>query len=277
MTTTIHDGPENLSTDTKLLDYYIQDCTLRSYSPETIRSHRSNLRTIKNYINSKGITFSNLDKNSLKQLLDYLKNTRKVGLTTQKSYFSALSSLFEFLVFEEHVNSNPVPGFRRRYLTMYKKNISAQQRKLISVDEMSLLINSVLGIRDKVMMAILAMTGIRRGELISIDVQDVDLEENRIRLKRKKKRSNLNVFFDDETAILLNRWLKIRESYAEDGESALIVGDQGKRIGRNMVYRIVTGHAEKLDYHDSESKRLDVILVLTVFVTGLLSILGVMV
>lgn len=257
MTISVSADFDNTSQDGELLDNYIQDCILRGYSPETIRSHKSNLRTIKNYLNSEGMHFPHLDKNHLKLLLDYLKNSRKVGIKTQKSYFSALSSFFEYLQFEELVENNPIPSFRRRYLTTYKKNTSSQQRKLISVEDMSLLINSVLGIRDKVMMAILAKTGIRRGELISIDVQDVDFEKACIKLKRKNKRSNLYVFFDDETAILLNRWMKTRESYVVDGESALIIGDHGRRIGRNMVYRIVTSHAENLGFHNSNSNRLD--------------------
>ena len=143
-------------TDYDLIDNFIQDCNLRGYSSETIRSHRSNLRIIRRFLEENGITFSSLDKEGLKLLLDYLKNCRKVGVKTQQSYFSALSSFFDYLVFEEIVSVNPVPSFRKRYLTTYKKNISIRQRKLISIEEMSLLINSVLNTRDKLIMTILA-------------------------------------------------------------------------------------------------------------------------
>ena len=44
----------------------------------------------------------------------------------------------------------------------------------------------------------------------------------------------------DETAVLLNRWIRVRESYAKPGEEALFVGDLGGRIGRNIVYSTIT-------------------------------------
>jgi len=243
--------------DVDLIVEFVKDCRLRGYSPETIRSHRSNLRTISRFLNQNGLSFLDVDKDALRMLLDYLKNTRKVGHKTVDSYFSALSSFYEYLMFEEKIKSNPVPSFRKRYLNSYKSHQPSPPRKLISVEEMALLINSTLEIRDKAMMTVLAKTGVRRGELISMDVGDVDFDGGRIRLKRKNKRSNLYVYFDDETAVLLSRWLKVRDSYATSGEAALFVGDQGVRIFRNMVYRAVTGHAERIGLHDPSSSRLE--------------------
>ncbi len=37
-----------------LISGFVDDCNLRGYSPETIRSHRSNLRTIARYLDSQG-------------------------------------------------------------------------------------------------------------------------------------------------------------------------------------------------------------------------------
>jgi len=243
------------STDKMLLEEFIEDCKLRGYSPETIRSHRSNLRTIRRYLESIDTRFVDVDKNTLRALLGYLKNTRKVGHKTVESYFSALSAFYEYLIFEEVVEVNPVSGFRKRYLAQYKNGYKSAQRKLLSVEEMSRLINGALSIHDRALMAVLAKTGVRRGELISMDVGDVDWELMRIKLKRKNKRSNLYVYFDEETAIVLSKWLRLREGYVKPGEKALFVGKHGRRIGRNMVYKLVTGHAERLGFHDSSSSR----------------------
>lgn len=122
---------------------------------------------------------------------------------------------------------------------------------------MGLLINSTLGIKDKALMTVLAKTGVRRGELISMDVGDVDFVMGRIRLKRKKKRSNLNVYFDDECAVILSRWLRVRKQVANPGESALFVGDKGARIHRNRVYKIVAQNAVRLGLFDTSSNLLE--------------------
>ena len=113
---------------------------------------------------------------------------------TLDCYFTALSSFYEFLEFEERVPKNPIPSFRKRYLQRYKKDDSGSKRKLIGVEEMAMLINSSLEVRDKAIMTLLAKTGVRRTELIMMDVDDINWDELSIKLKQRKKRSNLTVF-----------------------------------------------------------------------------------
>jgi len=45
--------------------------------------------------------------------------------------------------------------------------------------------------------------------------------------------------------------------FALEDEVALFVGDLGRRIGRNMVYRIVTEQAERVGFFDSDSLLLE--------------------
>ena len=241
----------------ELLKEYLVDCELRALSPETIRSKKSNIRIIAKLLDKQKINFTKVDKTELKKILSYLRNQRKVSIKTQKHYFSDLSNFYDFLVYEEKATKNPITPFRKRYLNNYKKNRNSSQRKLLSIKEMGELINGTLGIRDKAMMTVFAKTGVRRGELISMDVDDVSFPESRIKLKPKRKRSNLYVYFDEECAMILSRWLRIRDQYANEGEEALFVGDMGARIGRNMVYKIVTENAERLGFHDSDSDRLE--------------------
>lgn len=97
---------------------------------------------------------------------------------------------------------------------------------------MSDFINSIIPIRDKAIALLLAKTGIRRGELLKIEVQDVNLNDGTILLKDFKKRSNRLVYFDDETSILLKKWIKRRDKIANNGVTALFVSDYGKVLGR---------------------------------------------
>jgi integrase/recombinase XerD len=239
-----------------LLDAFAGDCELRALTHGTIRSHSSNIRTVGLYLETKGFNYLDLDNDSLKQVLDYLSNTRKVGFKTLDCYFTALSSFYEYLEFENQVPKNPIPAFRKRYLKRYKKHHHAAKRKLISVEEMSMLINGTLEIRDKAIMTTLAKTGVRRGELISMDIEDIDWTLERIKLKQKNKRSNLYVYFDNETAVILRKWLKAREQY-NGSTPALFIGEQGNRIGRNVVYKLVTKHAARLSLHNPVSTRLE--------------------
>ena len=176
---------------------------------------------------------------------------------TLLQYFAALSGFSDYLVWEGIIQTNSVIPFRKRYLKQYK-NQHGPERKLISVEEMAKLTNSILDPRDKAILTLLAKTGIRRGELIGIDVDEVDWVEQSIRLKPHPKRSNCTVFFDDETARVLRRWMKARQNYHIEKEcKALFINERGGRLKRHGVYHAVTKHAQHVDIHNPRSKKME--------------------
>jgi integrase/recombinase XerD len=130
-------------------------------------------------------------------------------------------------VWEELASSNPVVTFRKRYVRQYKRSLRPE-RQLISVEAMRQFITSIMNPRDKAIVTLLAKTGIRRGELIRIDLDDIDWIDQSIQLKPHPKRSNPLVFFDDEYTRVLKRWIKTRDSYPVRPEcSALFINERG--------------------------------------------------
>ena len=241
--------------DEELLRDFIADCRLRGMTPESTYGYERCIRIFLDFLKRYKVSVLNVGKEELRLFLSYLKNERKVSLKRMENYFSALSSFYEYLAYEGYVASNPVLPVRKRYLRSYKKDgNSSAERKLISIEEMAALINSVFNIRDKAMLTLLAKTGIRRGELVSIDVDDIDWEEQSITLKPKAKRSNRVVFFDSETARVLKEWLKVREMLKPETK-ALFVGNGGKRLKRSGVYNAVVKWATKAGLHDPSSPR----------------------
>jgi integrase/recombinase XerD len=104
---------------------------------------------------------------------------------------------------------------------------------------------------------LLAKTGIRRNELISLDVSDVDFVENQIRLKPTAKRTKRTIFIDDECSFIIRRWLRVREGLNQHKSTALFLSTWGLRSSRNDVYLAVTKAAERVCLHNPKSERLE--------------------
>ena len=85
----------------------------------------------------------------------------------------------------------------------------------------------------------------------------MDFVDKKIRLKPTAKRTNRTVFFDDETAFILQRWLRIREGVNRRKETALFLSTWGFRISRNDVYLLVVKAAERVGLHDPDSERME--------------------
>jgi integrase/recombinase XerD len=118
-------------------------------------------------------------------------------------------------------------------------------------------VNSILDPRDRAIVVLLAKTGIRRGELLRIDVDDINWEENSITLKPTPKRSNRVVFFDDECARVLKKWLRYREKLNPRSDALFISYQSGDRLSRNAVWHAVVKPAIRLGFHDPTSSRLE--------------------
>ncbi len=225
-------------------------------SPRTLPGYKSALKTFGLYLSSQGVDILKADRDSLR---GFIEHSRELGRSqrTIELIFSVLSSFYEYLAYEGRISSNPVLAVRRRYLKSYKDNHDGQERKLISVEEMARMINSEMDIRDKAIIILLAKTGIRRNELISLDASDFDFVQQKIRLKPTAKRSNRTVFFDDETAFILRRWLRVREGVNRRKENAIFLSTWGFRISRNDVYLLVTKAAERVGLYDTNSERME--------------------
>ena len=158
----------------RLIDDFLQDLDLSGKTKITVLHYGYCLKNFAKYLDVKDPLKA--DKEILRGFIGYLKAQEKTQKTIE-NYFSCLSSFYEFLVFEGKSSANPVIAVRKRYLKSYTDNDDGQARKLISVEDMARPINSTLDIRDKAVITLLAKTGIRRHELVELDISDVDLIE----------------------------------------------------------------------------------------------------
>ena len=132
------------------------------------------------------------------------------------------------------------------------------ERKLISVKEMSRFVDSIFDVRDKAIALVLAKTGVRRTELMNIDLDEIDWDVMSITLKPTHKRSNRVVFFDFETSVVLKKWVKKRNSVAAPKCKALFVSyNTGERVPRNGVYNSFVNWAVTCGLHDPSSERIE--------------------
>ena len=241
----------------RLIDDFVKDCALRGMSPRSIPHYGYIPRVFKSYLEGRNATFLDVDKDHLRGFIEYLRIDKGAAGKTVENYFAVLSTFYDYLTFEGIVPSNPVLPIRRRYLRRYKDNGAAQERQLISVENMARLINSEMDIRNKAVITILAKTGIRRNELVTLDASDVDLIENKIKLKPTAKRTNRTVFFDGECSFILRRWLAIRQNVNKKGCPALFINAMGNRLDRGGTLRIVNEAAERVGLHNPASGRME--------------------
>ena len=237
-----------------LLEGFCRDCQMRNIkSIETYKTY------IKQYLGLLASRSKNPNSADKSDLIDFLSSLRQRGLkqASIEKAFTGLSSFYTYMLDEELISSNPITPFKRRYLRKYKDGNTSDARQIISVEQASLLVSSTLNSRDKAILVLLFKTGMRRSELCSLDVADIDFKNMALKLKSTAKRSNRVLFFDGEAEYVLQAWLQFRKVKDRKGTPALFLNQESGRIGSHEIGQIVKKHASRIGLHNPESKNLE--------------------
>ncbi|MDO9538253.1 MAG: site-specific integrase [Thermoplasmata archaeon] len=249
---------DDVNSNVKLLERFLKDAILRGWSEWAIKSCKYSLLMFFEQI---GKSCLNVDMDDLRNYLIYLQGRpgklgkKKPAHATIKKHIDNLASFYQYLEFEELVVKSPIPKFRVRYVLPLISNKSGDiPRQIISVRQMSELISSTADSQEKALICLMAKTGIRVGELMAIDLENIDWGNQSIKLKPTGKRTNLTVFFDNECANCLKRWLNTRKTLAKGNVPYLfVIPSNGRRINHTFIIRIVERNAARIGLHDDKS------------------------
>jgi integrase/recombinase XerD len=229
-----------------LIQRFHEDCNLRGMVTTMDYVYRT--KAYCTFLEARGKNPLNADRDDLRAFLAHLKN-KGLKSRTIEGIYTNLSAFYGFLIIEGLVEYNPILPFRKYYLRRYKNDNDSETRKLISVEDASRLVNSILDTRDRCILVLLLKTGMRVGELSSLDIEDIDLAKGEVTLKLKKKRTNRVLFVDNEAAAILQRWLAARKTRKGADSKALFLSKIGTRITKRTVENAIEKHAERVGLH----------------------------
>ena len=176
-------------------------------------------RTLKEYKNSAVKLVSHFEEKTLRKITtddvrNYLMSYQGINNcsnTTIDNHRRNLSSFFSWLEAEDYILKSPM-------LRIHKIKTKKVVKKIISDEDIEILRDNCKDIRDLAIIDLLYSTGIRVGELVNLNKDDVDFE-NRECIVIGKGNKERTVYFDARTKLHLMNYLSRRE----DNNSALFV------------------------------------------------------
>lgn len=192
----------------QLLFAFLSAKKVEGCSEKTLDYYQSTLRKMLTGID-KGIP--KISTNDVRQYLSDFKEKRGSSKVTIDNMRRIFSSFFSWLEDEDYISKNPV----RR---IHKVRSDSLVKDIINDETMEMLRDSCTEIRDLAMIDILASTGMRVGELVRINIADIDFQERQCIVfgKGNKERT---VYFNARTKIHLNKYIQSRA----DNNPALFV------------------------------------------------------
>jgi integrase/recombinase XerC len=211
-----------------VIDAFLTNLRARSYSPATVDTYAFDLRHLVERVGD--VDPATLTGYAIRRALAALHAQGLVPKTLART-LSAWRSFFNWLARQDRVDANPCLGLR-------PPKGDKRLPNALSVDEMARLLeaepeDSAWSRRDTAMFELMYSSGLRRAELIGLDLGQVDRAEAEVSVVGKGSKARI-VPVGKRALVALERWLAVRDSVAKD-TPALFVGARGERIAPGVL------------------------------------------
>ncbi|WP_096635949.1 tyrosine-type recombinase/integrase [Clostridium cochlearium] len=219
----------------EFLDYMLSE---KNASSLTIDSYRRDYNVLTEYLVSKRMpkSLDMLTTQNLRNYVNYMKKVKDYSSTTINRKINSLRSFAKFLVINEYMDVN----FMDR-ITAPKKE--KKLPKVMKEEELEKFLSVIMdysdgnGLRDRAIFNLYASTGIRRQELINLNIEDVDLGNNTLKILNGKGGRDRVVPLFEPTSGYLWEYLMTRLP-VKDNKEPLFKSGYGNRISVTAIQQL---------------------------------------
>ena len=198
-------------------------------SGQTLKSNRTDLKLFREFIENQ--SYPTIDGPAVMDFQYYLKKDRgNTGGSINRKIFT-LRSYSHFLILQDVKDAHDLPfydvlkvrqGYRNRPNAL---TIDQVKRLFEGIDR-----NTCLGIRDYAVYALMYQTGLRVGEVHTLDIPSIDFENQTLEVIGKGNKRRI-LHLTDEMVQILIEWLAVRNRFYKSNETdALFVSKKGNRL-----------------------------------------------
>jgi integrase/recombinase XerD len=170
------------------------------------------------------------------------KDGQPLSLRTQYGILASVIVFFKWLTRHNHILSNPASD-----LELHRPRNSLP-KLLLSIAQVENILNTtpvhqLRGVRDRAMLEVLYSSGIRKSELIHLQLNDLDLERGTLMVRQGKGRKDRLVPLGARACAWVNRYLlEVRPELLTLETSIVFLADWGGQMEGDRLFRLVRGY-----------------------------------
>lgn len=221
------------------LDFLKDD---KKLSDNTLQSYRRDIEQYEKYVSDNKINYLKVTEETILEYMEFLREENKKESTISRS-LASIRSFYQYLIRVKKIKKDPT-------MTIESPKINKRIPNILTSKEVELLLDQpkdvdLKGTRDKAMLEFAYATGMRVTEMISLDIDDVKLDEGYVVCRGRSKSRNiplgsmslkaLKEYIDDARPYLIR----------DESEEALFVNVNGTRLTRQGFWKIVKYYKEQ--------------------------------
>ena len=214
----------------------------KKLSNNTLQSYKRDIKQFKEYLEKNRVNYNKVTEKTMKEYIESLQEQGKKASTISRC-IASIRSFYQYELKNKKVKKDPTENIQ-------SPKIEKRPPSTLTFKEVSLLLEQpkdvdLKGIRDKAMLEFAYATGMRVTEIISLDIDDVNLEEGYVTCRTGKKQRNIPLGKISLQA-LKDYIEKARDILIKDETiKALFVNINGRRLTRQGFWKIIKYYKEQ--------------------------------
>ena len=207
-------------------------------SPRTVRAYVREVRAFAEFLAGRGGDLSSAGKAEIRAFIFELKG-RRLKNTSLGRVLAGLRSFYRWRLKEGEGDINPAAQ-------VVGPKAAVRQPLFLTVREMDILLSpenemaGPLALRDQALLELTYSAGLRVGELVGLDIGDLDMTRKALLVRQGKGAKDRLAPFGKPAAAALEAYLDVRRLLeGPESAQALFLGRRGRRLGDREVRRVL--------------------------------------
>lgn len=196
------------SSNANLLKMFISSKDVEGCSPKTLKYYRE---VLEKFIKDIDKPIKEATTDEIRHYLTNYREQRGCSLTSIDNIRRVFSSFYKWLEDEDYINKSPI-------IRIHKIKTLTQVKEAFTDEEIEKMREACKNIRELAIIELLYSTGIRVGELINLNIKDMNFAERSCIVLGKGNKQR-EVYYDVRTKLHIEEYLKTRN----DDNDALFV------------------------------------------------------
>jgi integrase/recombinase XerD len=219
----------------------------KGYSENTLAAYRNDLGQFATFLEKRNMTFEEVDQTVILDYVMYMKAEQEYASSTVARKVAAIKSFYHYLADRELIHDDPTA-------TLDSPKVRKRLPRAISQEDMERLlreparVQTPKALRDRALLEVLYATGLRVTELVSLNVDDVNLASATVRVVHPKDQGERLVPVHQRALVPLRDYLEggRMQLLRDPEERALFLNHRGQRLTRQGLWLIVKHYVREV-------------------------------
>lgn len=214
----------------------------KNYSPHTVAAYLKDVMEFESFLKlqDEADVLEQVNYGQVRNWIVALVESGRSNTSVNRK-ISSLKSFYKFLLKSKQIEVNPLQK-HKSLKTPKKVQIPFSEKELEMVFDANDYPDDFEGIRNRLIIELFYTTGMRRAELISLELSNYSSYVKTLKVLGKRNKERILPLLEC-TVELLNRYLEVRKM-VESGSSGnlLILNKNGHKVSETFVYRLINDY-----------------------------------